>query len=66
MTTHEPESWDRKVTLSFQEPGASSVLIRIPCSCGWRGSWFADSDYAQRSFDRHVEQATAKPEAVSA
>lgn len=55
---HEPQSTDFKTILSF-DPVRSVVTCRVPCSCGWAGGWYADRDYADRSFERHVKQSAA-------
>ena len=60
MTTHERQRNDFKVSLYFKPPQYGSQLFRAVCSCDWAGCWFADLDYVDRSFDRHVEQSLPK------
>lgn len=52
---HEPMCQDIKTDLYF-DPPSSRILRRIPCSCGWRGCWYATDEMVQRSFERHVSQ----------
>lgn len=56
MATHIAQPIEAKHTLDFQLRTVTT-LLRVPCECGWHGSWFGSSDHAQRSFDRHVARA---------
>jgi hypothetical protein len=49
---HDPGTVEGKTVEQF---GVPTVLLRVPCSCGWRGAWYADPEYVARSFARHVE-----------
>lgn len=60
MKTHEPEPIDIKTTLHFS-PVRSEQVFRIPCSCGWRGSWFGSLDYAESSYQRHAVKVGPLP-----
>lgn len=50
---HEPMPYEVKAAVEF---GTEVELIRIPCSCGWRGCWFATDEAAMRSYQRHAER----------
>ena len=35
----------------------SAVLLRrVPCSCGWRGCWYATATAAEESYVRHARR----------
>ena len=53
-TPHVALAAERKESRQF---GATVELLRFPCSCGWKGVWYASLDYAQGSHARHVEQS---------
>lgn len=57
---HERQSNDFKTSLYFEPGKHGSQLFRAACSCEWAGMWYADLDYVDRSFDRHVEQLTPR------
>jgi hypothetical protein len=48
---HEPGTVEARAAREF---GVPVVLLRVPCSCGWRGAWYADPEYVARSFARHA------------
>jgi hypothetical protein len=50
---HEPGTVEARTAHEFG--GKPIVLLRVPCSCGWRGAWYGDPEYVARSFRRHVE-----------
>lgn len=65
MIEHGRDGMDIKTILHF-DGRPSERLVRIPCSCGWRGSWFSTIDQAEISFRRHMSNVVCGPVPVSA